>query len=108
MLSKVSIRTRRADSTEVAALTRLALRSKAHWGYPPSFMEVCREELTLTADTIARAIVIVAENEGALLGFVALVRDADSGEAELGWFFVEPSAISTGVGRELWRAIVRE
>jgi hypothetical protein len=36
---------RPAQADEVEALTALALRSKAHWGYDDAFMEACRAEL---------------------------------------------------------------
>jgi hypothetical protein len=40
---------RSASPDEAAALTELAIRSKAYWGYADAFMRRAREELTLTA-----------------------------------------------------------
>ena len=39
---------RPARSGEAKALSDLALRSKAHWGYDAAFMAACRAELTVT------------------------------------------------------------
>ena len=38
---------RAARPAEAEAISALALRSKAHWGYDPAFLEACREDLTI-------------------------------------------------------------
>ena len=40
---------RAARPEEAAAISALALRSKAHWGYDEAFLAACRAELTWTA-----------------------------------------------------------
>lgn len=85
---------------EAALLSALALRSKAHWGYAPDFIDACRDELTYAAADIARGGFVVAEADGAVLGFYALDRCA-SREVELDALFVEPAAIGRGIGRVL-------
>ena len=37
---------RDAHATDGEVLSVLAMRSKAHWGYPDEFLAACREELT--------------------------------------------------------------
>jgi len=91
---------RRARREEAALLSDLALRAKAHWGYDDAFMEMCREELSVTISDIEGGTVWVAEAGGSVLGFMDL-RMAD-GVAELDACFVEPTAIGSGVGRALW------
>ena len=44
----------RACGSDAPALTLLALRSKAVWGYDAAFIAACRDELTLTADDLER------------------------------------------------------
>jgi GNAT superfamily N-acetyltransferase len=91
---------RRARPTEAAALTELALRSKAHWGYSAAFLEASRPHVTLTEESLAAAPCFVAEREGRPRGFYRL-----GGEPPEGWLedlFVESESIGTGVGRELW------
>ncbi|GAA3532497.1 hypothetical protein GCM10022222_14720 [Amycolatopsis ultiminotia] len=98
------MRFRAARPAEAAALSELALRSKAHWGYDEAFLTACRAELTLDpAELVARR-TTVAEEGDRLLGFHTL--DGAPPEAELGCLFVEPSAIGTGVGRALWEHAV--
>jgi len=92
---------RPARETEADALSALAMRSKAHWGYDAAFMEACRAELTVTPDRIRANTFVVAERGGRLAGFYALgpigPREADALK-----FFVDPPFIGSGVGRALF------
>lgn len=101
---------RPARPGEAAAISALALRSKAHWGYDEDFVAACREELTWTPGQCASGDVVVAEREGTVVGFYALGRapdgaldDASGAAGELDACFVEPSAIGSGVGGALLR-----
>jgi N-acetylglutamate synthase-like GNAT family acetyltransferase len=91
------IRPARADEAE--ALTQLARRSNASWGYDDEFIELSAPELVVTSDEIQSLVVRVAEREGRIVGFSAL--DADAVPPELVALFVEPTAVRTGVGRAL-------
>lgn len=95
---------RRARPGEATRLSELALRSKAHWGYAPAFLDACRRELTLTPAEIATRPVFVLEGRGRILGFYGLERLGAA--ADLAYMFVEPTAIGRGVGRHLWRHAV--
>lgn len=95
---------RAAHPHEANALSELALRSKAHWGYDAEFLEVCREELTLNPADLAEQRATVAEVDGALAGFYTLSGEAPDGE--LACLFVEPKHIGTGIGRQLWQHAV--
>lgn len=96
---------RRARPAEADALSALALRSKAHWGYDADFLAACRDDLTLTADDIATSTVYVIDGEVSPLGFYRLLRQ-DDGVAELDALFVEPGAMGRGVGKRLWQHAV--
>ncbi len=93
---------RSASPAEAELLSQLAMRSKAHWGYSPEFMESCREELRVTSDRISspRYYYTVAEILGKIVGFCALER-LSADEFELEALFVNPDHIGTGVGRKL-------
>ena len=94
---------RPATAQDARALTDLALRSKAHWGYDAEFLELCREDLTVTDAHIATRDLGVAVDGGRVLGFFML---GDSGDV-LDMLFVEPGAIGRGVGRMLLAEAVR-
>jgi GNAT superfamily N-acetyltransferase len=103
--SDVDSAIRRAHPSEAGALSALALRSKAHWGYDVDFLAACRDDLTLTADDIATSTVFVIDGEDSPLGFCRLLH-LDDGVAELDDLFVEPAAMGQGVGKRLWRHAV--
>jgi GNAT superfamily N-acetyltransferase len=86
---------RPALPADAGTLTELALRSKAHWGYDEAFIDACRAELTITPERIATERIVVAEADGAIVGFVAVAGDS------LEDLFVDPHHIGTGVGSDL-------
>jgi GNAT superfamily N-acetyltransferase len=94
----VGLRTARQD--EADALSELALRSKAYWGYDAAFLAACQEDLRLRPQEMAVRRVRVAECAGRVLGFATLEGDPPDGE--LGMLFVEPDTIGGGVGRLLY------
>ncbi len=95
---------RDAAPNETEALSALALRSKAHWGYDAAFMAACVEELTVTPARLAGWTTRVHEDGGAVDGFYALSTESGAACAEM--FFVDPPAIGTGVGKVLWAEMV--
>jgi GNAT superfamily N-acetyltransferase len=98
-MATLSIREARPD--EAAALSELAIRSKAHWGYDAAFLEACRADLTLTPREIAESASLVCEGATGVLGFSRVVL-MDERTAELDALFVDPTAIGMGAGKLLW------
>lgn len=103
---------RPARPCEAALLTRLAMSSKAHWGYDEAFLRTCRDELTVGRDDIERHTVAVLEDCGVVRGFYVL-RSGDSAGGSgtprrgvLEFLYVDPVAIGAGHGRRLWRDMV--
>jgi GNAT superfamily N-acetyltransferase len=91
---------RPATTNELVALSDLALRSKAHWGYDEEFLSACREELTLHEDDLASKPTFVLERAGCAIGFYTLEAISED-QVELCFLFVEPGAIGQGYGRRL-------
>lgn len=100
MASRPTIR--EANHTEADVLTRLAIRSKAYWGYSQSFMDACVDELTVTDSSLSSTDFhyYIAERGSELLGYYAIEKLSNQ-EFELEALFVEPDFIGKGVGREL-------
>jgi hypothetical protein len=63
---------RLAKPDECDALTALAMRAKASWGYPDDFMCACQPELTMTHAKIAAWTVWVAQSDQTIRGMIAL------------------------------------
>lgn len=93
---------RPAAPGEAPALTELAVRSKAYWGYEPALLERWRPELSVPAEGDVWVAVADADADDVVAG--VLVLDDDG---ELTMLFVDPPFIGTGVGRVLWDAAVR-
>lgn len=91
---------RRALPAEATALSELALQSKAHWGYDASFLEKCKQELTLSEADLAAHEAYVLTRADTLLGFYVLER-LDVRRLKLSFLFVRPSCIGQGHGRAL-------
>ena len=93
-------RIRRARPDEADALTRLATRAKAHWGYEAGFMELVGDAMSLSEEDVEADEVWVLEDEsGRPVGFHRVIR-GDPAEIEDMW--VEPDAMRSGHGRRLF------
>jgi GNAT superfamily N-acetyltransferase len=96
---------RPAAPSEAEALTALALAGKRHWGYPESWLEAWRGQLTFTPDYLAAHAVSCAQDEtGRVVGFYALERDG--GRIRLEHLWLTPSLIGCGLGRQLFEHAV--
>jgi GNAT superfamily N-acetyltransferase len=91
---------RQALESEADALSRLARRSKAHWGYSAEFLARVHDDLAVSVAQIAEGGCVVAARDEVLLGFYRL--GGPPPEGLLMDLFVDPPAIGTGVGRALW------
>src|ERR1044072_1357259 len=91
---------RKAAATDAATLTRIAVDAKKHWGYPEHWIAHWQDDLTISPDFVAANQVYVAERDGDLMGFYALV--VNGGKAELDHMWVAPAHIGSGVGKELF------
>jgi N-acetylglutamate synthase-like GNAT family acetyltransferase len=93
---------RPARAEEAQALSQLALRSKAHWGYSQEFIDACRDELSYSAADILSPHMefVVLEAAGVYVGFYALQRLSQT-DIELDALFVTPTCIGRGFGRRL-------
>lgn len=97
-------RIRRARPDEADALSALAARSKAHWGYDAAFLERVRDAMTLHPEDVDRHEVWVLESSsGAPIGYHRVIH-GDPAELEDLW--VEPSSIGSGAGRLLFEHAV--
>jgi N-acetylglutamate synthase-like GNAT family acetyltransferase len=97
----VIVQIRRAQLSEAAQLSALAMRSKALWGYDAAFMEACRAPLTVAPERIAKSPFYVLDEGGTVTGFYGLSGSPPRGEIE--FLFIEPENVRGGRGRQLVR-----
>lgn len=81
-------------------MTEIAHDAKRYWGYPEHWITHWQADLTISPEFIANNDVYVAEQEGELLGFYALIVRAN--KAELDHMWVAPKHVGSGVGKELF------
>lgn len=100
---RISLRPARPD--DAPAMTALALRSKASWGYSSDFMQACVQELTVAPEDIDGHAHHheVAVCDDTIVGFYTLEGQVDA-VIELGALFVEPGHMGAGIGRRLLQA----
>lgn len=91
---------RPAAKSEAGRLSEIAHDAKRHWGYPDHWIRHWQDDLTISPDYVLSNPVYVAEREGELLGFYALVVRDD--KAVLDHLWVSPKHIGAGVGKELF------
>ncbi len=94
---------RRAAARDAGALSELSFRSKASNGYDAAFMDACREELAVTAQTIADGEIWIAEVGGKPVGFFDIRLENDA--LEVYSLYVDPDVKRAGNGRMLWSAL---
>ncbi len=90
---------RRAHPDEADALTALATRAKAHWGYDAEFMDRVSDAMTLSPADVEAHEVWVLDDGADVVGFH---RVLPGNPAELEDMWVEPAAIGAGHGRRLF------
>ncbi len=100
-LNNAQMTLRPAHRDEVAALSAIAMDSKAHWGYDAAFMENCRAEMSVSPEDIETQTVVVAQVGPEIAGFYSLEPDG-AGGGELHKLFVRPEFIGHGIGRRLF------
>lgn len=96
----MNIRICRALPEEADTLSQIALSAKAYWGYPERWMEIWTPLLTITPEFISSADVWVAEVNGGLVGFYALIFVKQRASLEHLWIL--PDYMGKGIGRALF------
>lgn len=91
---------RRALTTEAETLTQIAKEAKRYWGYPEHWLNFWQDDLTIRPEFVDNNPVYVAEGEGNVLGFYALIIKKQ--KAELDHLWVAPAHIGSGVGKALF------
>jgi GNAT superfamily N-acetyltransferase len=90
----------KAKPEDAPALTRIAVSSKRHWGYPKSWIQSWLNVLTITPEFIRDNETHVAMVEVQAIGFYALGLNGD--RLDLLHLWVLPRGMGRGVGRALF------
>ncbi|MDQ3004436.1 MAG: GNAT family N-acetyltransferase [Chloroflexota bacterium] len=91
---------RYAIPDDAEALSQIAIKAKAHWGYPENLMKVWRPTLTFSPEYFNKNESWVAEVDNQPIAFYTLQENAGTAWIENLW--VLPEYIGQGVGRQLF------
>ena len=86
-------------ASDAKALSDLAQRAKAHWGYPSEWLRLWNGELTISGDYLLAHRSFVAESGGKRVGLCVL--EIRGTQAELGHVWVAPECHRQGIGTAL-------
>lgn len=95
----MDLQIRPAEAADADQLSRLAQRAKAHWGYPPEWLQAWRAELTFTPEYLSRHITFVGVTASFPVGLCVLQRQGADASVEHLW--IAPEYHGRGVGRAL-------
>jgi GNAT superfamily N-acetyltransferase len=97
------VRIREARPEEAELLSDLAYRSKSYWGYDEETLDDWAGPLTVTPEYLEENPTFLAEDEEErILGFCSLLHDKGENRWELDHMWVDPEAIGTGLGAQLF------
>jgi GNAT superfamily N-acetyltransferase len=97
----MTVTIQRATPEQAVRLTQIAHSAKSYWGYPSQWIELWRNQLTITPDFVRSNEVYAAiDADRVLLGFYALAGEGAKRTLEHLW--VQPSSFGAGVGRQLF------
>ena len=92
---------REAVRGESDELSRLAMRSKAYWGYDDVFLAACRRDLTITEKMLScRPTFVAVDAEGTIRGFSQVILSRPA--AVLDYLYIDPSWMGRGLGSALF------
>jgi predicted N-acetyltransferase YhbS len=97
----MTIKIVRATPEHAVRLTQIAHAAKSYWGYPAQWIELWRNQLTITETYIEMHEVYAAvDADDVILGFYALGGEGEKRTLDHLW--VQPQSFGAGVGRQLF------
>lgn len=85
-----------AIADDVAELTEIAVSAKRHWGYPTEWMELWREDLTVSPAQVACGWTFAAWLDDGIVGWCGL--EPTPPRAEIDGCWVRPKYMGRGIG----------
>jgi GNAT superfamily N-acetyltransferase len=99
MKQELTLERARPEHTET--LTRIAIESKRHWGYPEAWIQIWTPQLTISSEYILENETWLASINDEPAGFYSLKKE--NGTWWLDHLWVRPEAMGQGVGATLFR-----
>lgn len=101
------VRIVRAEENDAERLTAIAFAAKRYWDYPEAYLDLWKDDLTITSEYIWKNTVLKAVNEeGDILGVGAIEYSTAFNAYEIGHMWVHPKYMGYGIGRLLLNALI--
>ncbi|MGL4649762.1 MAG: GNAT family N-acetyltransferase [Caldilineaceae bacterium] len=100
MTKTTDVKIVRASASHAARLTQIAHAAKSYWGYPAHWIELWRNQLTISPAFIEANEVWAAVADDAVQGFYALTGVPP--QMTLDHMWVMPASIGQGIGAALY------
>lgn len=91
---------RKAVLEDAENLSRIAFAAKSYWKYPEKWLELWKDDLTITPEVIAENEVYAMTENNEIVGFYVLIIKENSAQLEHLW--IKPENIGAGIGRKLF------
>ncbi|AOY74908.1 GNAT family N-acetyltransferase [Clostridium formicaceticum] len=98
------VKIRRAEAFESEALTNIAARSEAYWGYDSTFMKNFKRLYRVTEKFIIDNPTYAIVEGKEIIGFYGILSTET--ETSLEFLYIEPTFIGKGYGKLLWTHMV--
>ncbi len=95
---------RTAKTEDIPILNSISVQSKGHWGYPESWMEQWKDDLTIDTKMLSAQNFLIAENENQIIGFSSIIEKPELYEITHLWIL--PTFIGKGNGKKLLEATI--
>ncbi len=90
----------KAKNIDNIELSKLTVRSKAHWNYSSEKIEKWKDDLTISAEYIDKNEVYKLKEDDRLIGYYSF-QSPDSKKVKLDNIFIDPEFIGRGYGKIL-------
>lgn len=106
MNKNFDVEIRLACTSEAPVLSDIAISAKQSNGYSDSFMDACRDELSVIARDMSKGEFWVATEAEVIQGFVCFMDGSERGLGVVNSFFINPARQRRGIGKLLWQKII--
>lgn len=96
---------RRAQTDDLPILNDISISSKRYWGYPEAWIEIWKDDLSLSPEDFESMGIAVICKSSQIIGFCAVSKAKSQYEIEHLWIL--PEFIGQGYGRELLKKSIK-
>lgn len=94
----------RAHPNDIETLNSISVAAKMYWGYPQEWLELWRDDLTISISDFKEKHIYKIVFQGEVAGFCVIIEGQEAYEIDHLW--IAPKFIGKGLGRALLEASI--